>query len=79
MPMVFSVCGKAMGQHELNQLTALANAAFEQAAAKVVERARQTGTPIVVWADDHVSEVSPEQIAKDQPRNTPNTRKTKAE
>jgi len=56
-----------------------ANAAFEQAAAKVVERARQTGTPIIVWADDHVSEVLPEQIAEDQPRKRPNTRKKKAE
>jgi len=52
-----------------------ANAAFEQAATKVVDRARQTGTPIVVWVDDHVSEVTPEQITENQPRNTPNTRK----
>lgn len=56
-----------------------ANAAFEQATTKIVERARQTGTPIVVWVDDHVAEVSPEQVAEDQPRNTPNTRKKKAE
>jgi hypothetical protein len=32
-----------------NRLTEKANAAFRQAAAKVVERARQTGTPVIVW------------------------------
>ncbi len=37
-----------------------ADAAFEQAARKVVERARQTGTPVVVWEDDHVTELPPE-------------------
>ena len=26
-----------------------ADAAFQQAAARVIERARQTGTPIIVW------------------------------
>jgi len=31
-----------------NRLTEKANAAFRQAAAKVVERARQTGTPVIV-------------------------------
>jgi len=35
-----------------------AKAAFEQAAAKVVERAKQTGTPVIVWKDNRVSEVS---------------------
>lgn len=35
-----------------------AKAAFEQAAAKVVERAKQTGTPVIVWKDNRVSEIS---------------------
>lgn len=47
-----------------------AEAAFEQAARKVLERARQTGTPVVVWEDDHVAELSPEQAAKGQSRKT---------
>lgn len=51
-------------------LSEKAEAAFEQAARKVLERARQTGTPVVVWADDHVAELSPEQAAEDQPRKT---------
>ncbi len=49
-----------------------ANAAFEQAVAKVVERARQTGTPVILWADDHVSEVLPEQITEHQEPKTEN-------
>jgi nicotinamidase-related amidase len=47
-----------------------ANAAFEQAAAKVIERARQTGTPVVVWQDDHVKEVTPEQFTENRKRKT---------
>lgn len=30
-------------------LSSKANAAFQQAAKKVLQRARQTGTPIVIW------------------------------
>lgn len=40
-------------------LTQLADAAFEQAARKVIERARQTGTPVIVWEDGAVKEVHP--------------------
>lgn len=43
-----------------------AKAAFEQAAAKVVERAKQTGTPVIIWRDDRVSEVSPDQLSNRQ-------------
>jgi hypothetical protein len=39
-----------------------ADAAFQQAAIKVVERARQTGTPVIIWEDDHVKEVPPQQL-----------------
>jgi hypothetical protein len=35
-------------------LTAKANAAFRQAARKVIERARQTGTLIYVWENGKV-------------------------
>lgn len=51
-----------MDKTRLNCLTAKANAAFEQAATKIVERAKQTGTPVVVWEDDHVAEISPERV-----------------
>ena len=49
-----------------------ANAAFEQAATKVVEKAKQTGTPVIVWEDDHVQEVSPEQITEHRKPKTEN-------
>lgn len=43
-----------------------AKAAFEQAAAKVVERAKQTGTPVIVWKDNRVSEVSASQFPENE-------------
>ena len=39
-----------------------ADGAFRQAAVKVVERARRTGTPVVIWEDGQVKEASPDQI-----------------
>ena len=45
-----------------NRLTEKANAAFRQAAAKVVERARQTGTPVIVWEKGQVAEHSAEEL-----------------
>lgn len=41
-------------------LTKLADAAFRQAAKKVVERAQQTGTPVIVWEDEAVKELEPQ-------------------
>jgi hypothetical protein len=41
-------------------LTKLADAAFEQAAQQVIERARQSDTPLILWEDDAVKEVVPE-------------------
>lgn len=46
-------------------LTKLADAAFEQAARKVIERARQSGTPVIVWEDDVVKELEPQQTGDD--------------
>ena len=40
-------------------LTKLADAAFQQAARKVIERAEASGTPVIVWKDDEVKEVEP--------------------
>lgn len=42
-------------------LTKLADAAFEQAAQKVIERAQQSGTPVILWEDEAVKEVEPQQ------------------
>ena len=41
-----------------------ANAAFRQVASKVVQRAKQTGTPVIVWERGHIREVLPDEIAE---------------
>jgi hypothetical protein len=41
-------------------LTKLADAAFQQAAQKVIERAEQSGTPVIVWEHEAVTEVDPQ-------------------
>ena len=45
-------------------LTKLADAAFEQAAQKVIERAEESGTPVIVWEDESVKEVEPRKVPK---------------
>ncbi len=36
--------------------------AIRQAAEKVLARAKQTRTPLVIWEDDQIKEVSPEKM-----------------
>jgi hypothetical protein len=43
-------------------LTSKADAAFRQAARKVIQIARQTGTPIIVWEDGHVKKIPPDEV-----------------
>jgi hypothetical protein len=43
-------------------LTKLADAAFRQAARKVVERAIETGTSVVVWENGEIKQVDPRAI-----------------
>jgi hypothetical protein len=43
-------------------LSTKADAAFLQAAKKVIQRAKQTGTPIVVWEAGKVKEMPTEQL-----------------
>jgi hypothetical protein len=38
-------------------LTKLADAAFRQAARKVIERARETGTPLIVWENGEIKRI----------------------
>ncbi len=45
-------------------LTKLADAAFEQAAKKVIERAEESGTPVIVWEDESVKEMEPRKVSK---------------
>jgi len=46
-------------EQTLDSLGTKANAAFRQAAWSVIERARQTGTPVILWEDGRVVERSP--------------------
>ena len=43
-------------------LASRADAAFLQASRKVIQVARQTGTPIVVWEEGHVKEISADRV-----------------
>ncbi|NUQ61993.1 MAG: hypothetical protein HUU20_05870 [Pirellulales bacterium] len=43
-------------------LSEKAEAAFRQAAAKVVRRARETGTPVIVWKEGRIVEIPSEQV-----------------
>ena len=45
-----------------NTLAWKADAAFRQAAYKVIQKAKQTGTPVVIWEDGEIKEVPPEAI-----------------
>lgn len=43
-------------------LTELADAAFLQTSRKVIERAKQTGTPVIVWEDGEIKALDPHTI-----------------
>ena len=43
-------------------LLSKADVAFRQAAKKIIERARQTHTPVVVWEEGHVKEIPYDQF-----------------
>ena len=43
-------------------LTLKADAAFRQAARKVIQIARQTGTPIIVWEEGRVKEIPADRV-----------------
>ncbi len=49
-----------MSERTPEALRKLAEIAFRRAAAKVILRARQTGTPVIVWEDDQIRYRSPE-------------------
>jgi len=39
------------------------DAAFRAAATTVFDRAKQTGTPVIVWEAGHIKEISSEKLA----------------
>ena len=43
-------------------LTALADAAFREAAVQVVRLAKQTGTPLIVWENGEIRAIPPDEI-----------------
>ena len=45
-------------------MTEKADTAFRQAMATVIERARQTKTPVIVWEDGRVVEYSADEMEK---------------
>ena len=45
-------------------LLSKADAAFRQAAKKIIQRARQTGTPVVVWEQGHIKEIPGEEFSE---------------
>ena len=47
---------------KLTSMSDKAEAAFDQASRKVIQRARQSGTPVVVWKDGHIEELPVEQV-----------------
>jgi hypothetical protein len=46
----------------IDALTEKANAAFQQAMVKVIEKAKQTGTPVIIWEDGGIKEVPAEEM-----------------
>ena len=44
-----------------------ADAAFRQAAKKVIQRAKETATPIVIWEAGNVKEIHAEQLETTMP------------
>ena len=53
-----------MSQQEgrTEELTSKANAAFQLAAAEVIRKAKETGTPIVVWEDNRIKKLTPAEV-----------------
>ncbi len=52
-------------------LTRQAEAAFRKASETVVRQARQTGTPILIWEDGQIRQVSADRLETTEPPYTP--------
>jgi hypothetical protein len=48
-----------------NDLSDKAEAAFRATATMVIERAKQTRTPVVIWEDGHVKEIPSDQFEQE--------------
>ena len=47
---------------EENSLAWKADAAFLKASYKVVQRAKETGTPVIIWEDDQIKEIPADEM-----------------
>lgn len=54
-----------MNKRETLKLPEQADAAFEKVCEAVIERARITGTPVVIWRDGKVCEITPDEAARE--------------
>jgi hypothetical protein len=55
-----------MNKQKTGSLTRLVEAAFARASIEVIRRAKQTGTPVIVWEDNRVKAVPPEDLEPPQ-------------
>lgn len=46
----------------LNGLSQKADAAFQAVAATVIQKAKQTGTPVIIWESGRINEISGDQM-----------------
>ncbi len=54
-------------QYQNASLSSKADAAFRQAAEKIIQRARQTSTPVVIWEEGRVKEIPCDKIKTSTP------------
>ena len=52
---------------ETRSISQFADAAFQQAAKKVIERAKATSTPVILWINNQSQECDPNQIVLPTP------------
>ncbi len=55
-----------------NPLAKLVEAALRQVAKKVVKRAKESGTPVIIWEDGEVKRIEPRNIRKTRKRKPEN-------
>ncbi|HBN78628.1 MAG TPA: hypothetical protein DD473_23020 [Planctomycetaceae bacterium] len=56
-------------QNKKNELAILADEAFLEASKEVIERARRTGTPVIVWRDGAIKELYYDNKGNEVPGN----------
>lgn len=54
-----------------NGLSEKVDAAFRATTTSVIERAKQTGTPVIIWEDGHIKEIPSEQLEQSTKKSLP--------